>query len=149
MKEQIPKILSKKRSSRSQTWITKQEFEIIIPYFKTLDKEDKKQRSKWKRPYWGQPPILGTSEERLFYVLRYLKTYPSFDTAGAVRWMSKSSAHNQFRRYFPMLRESLRRLGVLPPETPEEFVGKYGKDRNLWDVFVDASERRISRSKKK
>lgn len=149
MKNQITKILSNERSSKSQIGIMHQEFMILLPYFSKLDEEDRRKRQEWKRNYWGKPPILENSEQRLFYVLWYLKTYPTFDTAWAVRWWSKAAANKRFLRYFILLKEALRQLWALPPETPEEFVSKYGEDQNLWDVFVDASEREVARSKKK
>ncbi len=149
MKNQIERILSNERWSKSQIGITNDEFMIVLPYFTKLDEEGIKKRQEGKRKYWGKPNILENSEQRLFYVLRYLKTYPTFDTAWAVRWGSKSTANRRFLRYFPLLKEALKRLWVIPPETPEEFISKYGEDQNLWDVFVDASEREVARSKKK
>lgn len=149
MKDKIEKVLSNNRSSKSQTGLTKKEIDLILPYFEKLDEEDRKKRNAWKRSYWGKPPILENSLQRLYYTLWYLKTYPWFDTAGAVWWSNKSSAHERFMRYFPLLKESLRRLWVIPPETPEEFISKYGEEQSLWDVFVDASEREVVRNEKK
>ncbi len=149
MRENIEKILSKGRSCRSQIGITKNEFETLLPFFARIDEKNRAKKSKWKRWYGWKPPVLKSSRERLFYVLRFFKCYPTFDTAWATWWTSKSSAHSRFTVYFPMLKESLKQLGVIPPETPEEFIGKYGKDKYLWDIFVDASERGIVRNKKK
>ena len=149
MREQIPKILKEERSCKSQIWVNKQEFEIILPGFSVLDKEDRKKRSAWKRPYGGKPPVLKDSLERLFFILWYLRVYPTYDSAWAIRWMSKVTAYEQVQRYFPLLQETLKRLGVLPPETIWEFIQKYGKERDFWELFVDASERKIVRNKKK
>ena len=149
MRENIKRILSNSRSSKSQIGISKKEFEILLVYFARIDEKARAKKSKWKRWYWWKPPVLRTSVERLFYVLWYFKNYPTFDTAWATWWASKSSAHSWFIVYFPMLNEALRQLGVILPETPEEFVWKYGKDKNLWDIFVDATERELVRNKKK
>jgi len=149
MRENIEKVLSNERGCKSQTGISKNEFEILIPFFARIDEKTRAEKSKWKRWYGWKPPVLKTSRERLFYVLWYFKNYSTFDTAWTTWCTSKSSAHSWFSTYFPMLKEALKQLWVIPPETPEEFVGKYGKDKNLWYIFVDATEREIIRNKKK
>jgi len=44
MKNQITKILSNERSSKSQIGIMHQEFMILLPYFSKLDEEDRRKR---------------------------------------------------------------------------------------------------------
>jgi len=48
--------------------------------------------------------------------------------------------------YFPLLKKALKRLGVLPPETKEEFQIMLAKNQGKKYLIIDVSEREIARS---
>jgi hypothetical protein len=83
---------------------------------------------------------LDSSGKRLFFLLYYLKTYPTFDVPGFHFGFSSGHAHNHVENLMPVLLRGLSDLGVLPersPGTPAEFlqlVEKYG------DILVDGME---------
>ena len=91
-------------------------------------------------PTGGQKGHLDTFEKKLFFILFYLKTYPTFDVLGFHFGFSSGHAHNHVEALLPVLTRSLPDLGVLParsPGTPEEFaqlVEKYG------DIIIDGME---------
>jgi hypothetical protein len=91
-------------------------------------------------PSGGPKGHLGTPERKLFFVLYYLKTYPTFDVLGFHFGFSSGHAHDHVDALLPVLLRSLSDLGVLPartPGTPEEFaqlVGQYG------DLALDGLE---------
>ena len=91
-------------------------------------------------PSGGLKGRLGTPERKLFFVLYYLKTYPTFDVLGFRFGFSSGHAHDHVEAFLPVLLRSLSDLGVLPlrtPGTPEEFaqlVEKYG------DIALDGLE---------
>jgi len=76
-------------------------------------------------PSGGSKGHLDTPEKKLFFVLYYLKTYPTFDLLGFHFGFSSGHAHDHLDALLPVLRRSLSDLGVLPlrtPGTPEEFA---------------------------
>ena len=91
-------------------------------------------------PSGGPKGHLDTFEKKLFFVLYYLKTYPTFDVLGFHFGLSSGHAHNHVEALLPVLTRSLSDLGVLParsPGTPEEFlqlVEQYG------DIAIDGME---------
>ena len=91
-------------------------------------------------PSGGPKGRLDTPEKQLFFVLYYLKTYPTFDVLGFHFGLSSGHAHDHVERLLPVLLRSLSDLGVLPartPGTPEEFaqlIEKYG------DIAIDGLE---------
>jgi hypothetical protein len=91
-------------------------------------------------PSGGPKGRLDTPEKQLFFVLYYLKTYPTFDVLGFHFGLSSGHAHDHLERLLPVLTRSLSDLGVLPaktPGTPEEFaqlIEKYG------DIAIDGLE---------
>jgi hypothetical protein len=88
----------------------------------------------------GPKGNLDTFGKKLFFILHYLKTYPTFDVLGFLFGFSSGHAHNHVENLLPVLLRSLSDLGVLPersPGTPEEFlqlVEKYG------DILIDGLE---------
>ena len=91
-------------------------------------------------PSGGPKGHLDTFEKKLFFLLFYLKTYPTFDVLGFHFGLSSGHAHNHVGALLPVLLRSLSDLGVLParsPGTPEEFlqlVEQYG------DIAIDGME---------
>lgn len=91
-------------------------------------------------PSGGPKGCLDTPEKQLFFVLYYLKTYPTFDVLGFHFGFSSGHAHDHVERLLPVLARSLSDLGVLParmPGTPEEFaqlIEKYD------DIAIDGLE---------
>jgi hypothetical protein len=91
-------------------------------------------------PSGGPKGHLDTFEKKLFFILHYLKTYPTFDLLGFQFGFSSGHAHNHVENLLPVLLRSLSDFGVLParsPGTPEEFlqlVEEYG------DIILDGME---------
>ena len=91
-------------------------------------------------PSGGPKGNLDTFEKKLFFVLYYLKTYPTFDVLGFHFGLSSGHAHEHVEALLPVLARALSDLDVLParsPGTPEEFsqlVEQYG------DIALDGLE---------
>ena len=147
MKEKIAKIFKDDRTTRSQIWIPKEEFDILLPTFtKAVEEADSKRRLLKTRKYWWRKPILETWEHKLFFILYYCKVYPTYDEWGIAWWVHRSMIWNWVQRYLPILQESLRRLWTIPPETGEEFNKKFWEKYERKYIFIDWSERQVTRS---
>jgi hypothetical protein len=91
-------------------------------------------------PSGGPKGHLAAPEKKLFFILYYLKTYPTFDVLGFHFGFSSGHAHDHVEALLPVLLRCLSDLGVLPlrtPGTPEEFaqlVEQYG------DIAIDGLE---------
>ena len=82
----------------------------------------------------GRKGHLDTSEKKLFFVLYYLKTYPTFDVLGFHFGFSGGHAHAHIDRLLPVLRRSLADLDVLPERaagTPGEFSQLIDQYKNI------------------
>ena len=85
---------------------------------------------------------------KLFYILFYVKTYPTFDVAGFVFASSKSRAHGWTHDILPLLEKTLGRKVVLPKRrisTTEEFFAAFP---GIKEVLIDGIERPTIRGKK-
>lgn len=105
-----------------------------------LDEERLRQGKIKRLPSGGPKTQLSTPERKLFFLLFYLKTYPTFDVLGFHFGMSSGHAHEHVEKLLPALKATLSTLGTLPekaPGTPEEFmllIEKYD------DLAIDGTE---------
>ena len=91
-------------------------------------------------PKGGKPGVFSSHEERLFFVLYYLKTCPTFDVLGFHFGLSAGQAHDYVELFLHVLERALTDLGQLPEvtlETPEDLsqlVDQYN------DIIIDGVE---------
>ncbi len=111
-----------KRQFKALTGLSWEQFEKLRDFFagvyeEILQKayEEAVGRGERKRKRGGgRKSRLPTAGEKLFFVLYYLKVYPTFDVFAAVFGMSRSKACENLHRLLPILHETLRRIGVVP-----------------------------------
>ena len=129
------------RTIKSVIGISRSKFDILAVSFSAAFQAMHKERlrnGKIKQiPSGGPKGHLDTPEKKLFFILLYLKSYPTFDMLGFLFGFSSGHAHDHLKKLMPVLLQSLSDLGVLPertPGTPQEFtqlVEKYG------DIAID------------
>ena len=93
----------------------------------------------------GRKGILYGVEEKVFFILFYLKVYPTYDLASMLFQADRSQPCRWVKVYFPILEAALGRTLSLPKRkvsSMEEFQDVF---RNVYDVLVDVTERRCQR----
>ena len=124
------------RVIKSLIGMNRSKFDILATAFATaydaIQLERLQQGEIKQVPSGGPKGHLDTFDKKLFFVLYYLKTYPTFDVLGFHFGFSSGHAHGHLANLLPVLLKSLSNLGVLPartPGTPEEFaqlIEQYG-----------------------
>jgi hypothetical protein len=93
----------------------------------------------------GRPWKLRTGEEMLFFILFYMKCYPTFDLVGCIFEISASEACRWVHWLMPALKRHLKEELVLP----ERRISSLEEFFRLWpviqSVFIDGTERPIRR----
>ncbi len=145
------KAFKNQRLIKALTGISTKEFQSLLPVFEQVDLEDKRLRSKAKQRHFGggAKGKLITAEDKLFFILMYIKTYPTFDFLGFVFSLHRSRAHRNVVKLTKSLEKSLGRKIVMPEKkisSMEEFIEKFPEAK---DLFVDGVERPIQRPKNK
>jgi hypothetical protein len=80
-------------------------------------------------------------EKKLLFILRYLKSYPTFDVLGFEFDLDRSKACTNLHTLFPILLKALADLKVLPQRafaTVEELQTAWAE---ISDLFIDVTER--------
>jgi DDE superfamily endonuclease/Helix-turn-helix of DDE superfamily endonuclease len=145
----ISKLSRDPRAIKALTGLSYQEFSNLVPLFESsrhdiqMEKQDRKRKAGG-----GRKGVLHSTEIRLFFILFYLKTYPTFDVMAFLFGMQRGHACEAGHFNLHILERSLGRKIVLPERkinSVEEFLEKFPEAR---EVFFDGVERRINRPKK-
>lgn len=135
---------------KALTGLSYQEFEDLVPTFEKTYRDIQKQKPNRQRKVGGgKKGKLPSPESKLFFILFYLKAYPTFDVLGFMTERDRGKCCRSVHILLTALKETLGREIVLPERkirTVEEFLEKFPEAR---DVFLDGTERRIQRPKNK
>ncbi len=136
----IEKILSDNRTSQAAIGMTGKVFNKLLPLFeKALDECTP------KNPYrGGRPERLKTSCEKLFFVLYYMKNYPTYDVLGMHFGFNRSSAYKRIEQYTKALEKALEGGKFLPARSIGELNESMGNSKV---IIVDGTEQRRNRPK--
>lgn len=92
----------------------------------------------------GRPPQLAVIEDKLLFILFYLKTYPLQEVQGHWFGLSQGQANLWIHRLSDVLKEALKDQGHLPARLPAEMLARL-EDEGLQTFGIDGTERRIQR----
>lgn len=115
----LPLNLRSSTQMRQVLGVSEKYFQIILPHFSAVYNEYLSNHyytnPKRRRSFGGgRKSNLETDSDKLAFCLYYLKNYPTFSVLANRFDMSVSTAHENFSRYMPFLRQSLLNLGVEP-----------------------------------
>jgi hypothetical protein len=126
-------VIRDNRQMRAVTGLSFEQFDRLLEAFKATYEQMRQeayekalesgQRS--RRLGGGRKGALPTLRDKLFFVLCYYKSYPTFDMLGAQFNLSRSKANENLHRLSAILRQTLADLEVLPHRefaTPEEMA---------------------------
>jgi DDE superfamily endonuclease len=108
--------------------LTVEAFDQLVPSFEEAFQErmqqwcldGKKRRGRAYTAYANSP--LPTAEDRLLFILVYLKTNPLQVMQGEVFGLPQNKANQWIHTVLPVLQETLRRLGDAPARSMEELA---------------------------
>lgn len=144
----IDKVLNNSRLVRAVLGVTKEEFEALLIVFEQVVLEHREQWKRKRAVGGGAEGNIKSPKKKLFYILFYAKTYPTFDVAAFAFASSKSRTHRWTHDILPLLEKTLGRKVVLPKRrisTPEEFFASFP---GIKEVMLDGVERPTIRSQK-
>lgn len=93
----------------------------------------------------GRPGSLAAIEDKLLFVLVYLKTYPLQVVLGELFGMGTSQANYWLQRLLPVLHAALEDLRVLPERDGQRLVRMRCPVAELKTLIIDGTERRRQR----
>ena len=142
-----------RRKFLALTGLTLKEFKALLPSFiqayrlkyvshKTLSGKKRKRQAGG-----GRRGLLATPEQKLLFILVYLKAYPLQVVMGELFGTSQAGANQWIHRLLPVLREALRAVGVMPEREGRQFARAERCRREPANYIIDGTERRRQRPK--
>lgn len=137
------------RQMRALTGVSQKKFDQLLPTFTRVYYQVQYQAyekglaagTRHRKPGGGQKGKLSEMADKLFFILHYYKTYPTFDVLGHRFGLARSKAHTHVHQLSPILQQTLQELGHLPErkfESVEAFKAALG---NVEQIIIDVTER--------
>jgi hypothetical protein len=104
-------------------------------------------RPRQRFPGGGRRGVLYDPEQKLLFLLVYLKAYPLQTLLGELFGLSQAGVNYWIHRLLPTLREALDELGALPERSPGHFAGDPAAVGEGPRLIIDGTERRRQRPK--
>lgn len=127
--------------------VSKEEFDALLPIFSDVLYAYFKGKPRLRDVGGGRKGALIGAIHKLFFILFYLKAYPTFDLAGFIFGADRSRCCAWVQQLLPLLEKALGRSVELPKRkvrSIEEFFELFPDTK---DLFVDGAERRAQKSK--
>jgi hypothetical protein len=95
----------------------------------------------------GRKFLLETSSEKLFYILFYMKCYPTFDLAGFIFNADRSSCCRWTHWFMEALQMTLDKELVLPKRQIKDLDELLSEMPEIKAIYIDGTERPVRRPK--
>jgi len=144
MQKFLKKALLQEKTMRSITGMSiRQFFELSIFIHQEL--LSKKKKIMKRALGGGRSHTLKNSEEKTFFILFYLKVYPTYDFASILSLVDKSQICRWVKLLLPILERALGCSGSFPKRKISSIAEFQETFPEIYDVIIDATERRSRR----
>lgn len=146
-KMKIENAYKNERGMKSLTGLTCTEFKQLLLQFERVYLEQVNAKKRQRKYGGGSKGVLKNMEQKLFFILFYLKVYPTFDLAGFIFGVDRSRPCRWKNEFLSLLEKALGRECVLPKrqiKSIEEFNQAFP---DVKDIFEDGTERPTKRPK--
>jgi hypothetical protein len=133
----------KPRVFRQLTGTTTEEFDKLNAAFAAAYDEDEQERGKPESPA-GRKAVLLTCEDKLFFLLFYLRHYPTQEVLAFLFGISQGQANHWIHRLTPILKKALGDEKELPGRTTDD-VRDLLEDCPELVFLIDGTDRPIRR----
>lgn len=132
---------------RSLTGLTNAQFDKLLPAFehqydKRYNKYNLRGELRQRSPGKKVSDKLPESEEKLFFILTYAKSYPTQQVQASMFDMHQPQCNSWIKLLMPVLNDALDELGLLPARNGEKAKRKLKEEQ---EVIIDGTERPIQR----
>jgi hypothetical protein len=135
------------------TGLAPSEFDLLLPAFnRSCERLYTADRTlaghpRQRFPGGGRTGALYAPEQKLLFLLVYLKTYPLQVVMAELFNLSQPQVNYWLRQLLPVLREALDEFGVLPERDPQAFARLATPPLERTRRIIDGTERRRHRPK--
>lgn len=135
------------------TGLTPKEFQAVLPSFieayrrQYAGQETLAGKPRQRQVGGGRRGMLPLPEQKLLFILVYLKAYPLQVVMGELFGINQAAANHWIHRLLPVLHDALTALGVRPERDGRQFARSERGRTDASDYIIDGTERRRQRPK--
>lgn len=141
----ITRALKEERLLLSLTGLRISEFKRLLVGFEKVLLSELSQQNRQRAVGAGRKGVLKDAQSKLFYILFYLKVYPTYDLAGFIFGVDRSRCFHWTKRLMPLLEKVLGRHVVLPKRQIRSVAEFMALCPDVKDLFLDGTERPTQR----
>jgi len=143
------------RQMRALTGQSQEKFaQLLVAFSRVYQQEKYKAYEKGlakgtrkRKPGGGQKGKLPEMADKLYFILTYYKTYPTFDVLGARFGLARSKANERVHQLSPILHQTLLEMGHLPQREFESVEAFRAALADVDQILIDVTERPHQRPK--
>ena len=141
------RILKSERICKAVFGMSYEEIQELLPVFKQCLLEYRYQLypNRIRKVGGGRKGDLPTDEDKVFYILMYLKVYPTFDVLSVLADHQRSKCGDTIQLLLPVMEKVLKRKLVLPKRKATSLEEVFERCPELKDVFIDGAERPVQK----
>jgi hypothetical protein len=135
------------RTMKALTGLTRGEFEALLPVFdQALTQQMLARRTdRQRKPGAGGKFRLAGPAPKLFFILLYVKCYPTFDVASVLYQVHRSRPNRWVHAWLPALEQALGKEVVLPERKIDQIETFFTRFPQVKDLWLDGTQRPIRR----
>lgn len=141
----VSKALTNNRLLIALTGLSIVEFKLLEPIFASILYESRINKVRERAVGAGRKGALVDASSKLFFILFYLKIYPTCDLGSFVFNVDRSRINRWMNGFMPLLEKALGRAIIMPKrqiKSIEEFLRIFPEAK---DLFIDGTERKTQR----
>jgi len=141
------RILENERVCKAVFGMSYEEIKELLPVFKQCLIEHRYELypNRIRKVGGGRKGDLPTDEEKLLYILMYLKVYPTYDVLSVLTNHQRSKCGDTVQLLLPVMEKVLKRKLVLPKRKVTSLKEVFERCPELKDVFIDGAERPVQK----
>ena len=142
---QFTRITQNSRTLKAIIGMDRGEFDDLLVTFTRILEQHTLRQPRKRAIGGGFKGVLDGHGKKLFFVLFYLKVYPTFDVLGALFAKPRGRSCEHVHRLLPLLEEALGEKCVLPERRIRSMAEFRQRFPEVKDVMIDGVERSIQR----
>ena len=143
------------RQMRALTGQSQEKFDQLLAVFSRVYEQEQDRAyeqglaagTRKRKPGGGQKGNLPEMADKLYFILTYYKTYPTFDVLGTRFGLARSKAHRYVHQLSPILHQTLMEMGHLPKRKFESVEAFKAALADVDQILIDVTERPHQRPK--
>ena len=145
IEELLKRAKREERTMRANTGMSRRQFQELCLFFEQELLQKALEKPRERRIGGGRKSVLKNTEGKVFFILFYLKIYPTYDFASLLFLVHRMQPCRWVKSLLPILEKALRRSIDLPKRRISSFQEFQEAFPETFDILIDVTERKAQR----